>query len=69
MAEEANIQLKLLSKGSTNKHVSTVKMGYNNNGKLNRHERNSGAAKEERCFLRGPCQDVISGTVGESQFS
>jgi hypothetical protein len=69
MSEEAIIQLQLLSNGSTNKHVSTVKMGYNNNGKLNRHERNSRAAKEERCFLRGPCQDVIRRTFNESQLS
>jgi hypothetical protein len=61
------MQQALLSKGSENKHFSTARMKYNNNGNPNRYERNNVTATDELCFLHGPCRNVISRKVSESQ--
>jgi hypothetical protein len=48
--EKASIQQPLLSNDPTTKHVSTATI----------------LLQQERCFLRGPCRDVISRTSEES---
>jgi hypothetical protein len=50
--DKANIQQPFLSTGFANKHVCTATVGNSN---------------EERCFLCGPCPDVISRQLVDSR--
>jgi hypothetical protein len=50
--KEAALQQPLLSNGFANKRVSRKQLE---------------TATEERCFLCGPCRDVISRTISDSQ--